>query len=35
MRENNRDFDSFSKGFSKTNKSHFVSKQLKYKVKKL
>jgi hypothetical protein len=32
MRENNWDFDSFSEGFYKTNKRHFVSKQLKYKV---
>jgi hypothetical protein len=32
MKENNWDFDSFSQGVSKTNKSHFVSRQIKYKV---
>jgi hypothetical protein len=32
MRENNWDFDSFSQGVSKTNKFHFVFKQLKHKV---
>jgi hypothetical protein len=34
MRGNNWDFDSFSQGFSKTNKSHIVSNELKYKVLK-